>query len=104
METARLLALPRPGLSGVLDWVLALREELGIPHSLGELGLKEEDAVALGPEAAQDPSAGGNPLPLDAESLTGLALRANEVAEVARVLILKTGTTDPRPSRPRGLR
>jgi alcohol dehydrogenase class IV len=45
----------------VLDWVLALRNEIGIPHTLAELGVKEADLDTLVPEAVDDPSTGGNP-------------------------------------------
>jgi alcohol dehydrogenase class IV len=66
---ARLLDLPAPGFHGFLDWVLALRRELGIPHSLAELGVNTDNAAIIGREAAIDPSAGGNPIPVDAATL-----------------------------------
>jgi hypothetical protein len=63
---ARLLDLPKPGFEGVLDWVLAFRARLGIPHSLGEVGVTLANPEVIGREAAIDPSAGGNPIPVDA--------------------------------------
>ena len=60
---ARYLDLPRPGFQAVLDWVLALRKEIGIPHTLAELGVKESDLDRLTPMAVDDPSTGGNPRP-----------------------------------------
>ncbi|HYB12750.1 MAG TPA: iron-containing alcohol dehydrogenase, partial [Myxococcota bacterium] len=35
----RYLGLPGRGVEGVLDWVLALRTEIGIPHSVASLGM-----------------------------------------------------------------
>ena len=66
---ARVLDLPKPGVDGVLDWVLAFRKELGIPHSLGEIGVTLRNPEEIGREAAIDPSAGGNPIPVDAATL-----------------------------------
>jgi alcohol dehydrogenase len=50
----------------VLDWVLAFRKELGIPHSLAELNVTLDNPDQIGHEASIDPSAGGNPIPVDA--------------------------------------
>ena len=58
---ARYLDLPNPGFQAVLDWVLALRRELDIAHTLAELGVKESDLDMLTPMAVDDPSTGGNP-------------------------------------------
>jgi alcohol dehydrogenase class IV len=60
------------GASGFLSWVLELRQTLGIPHTLDALGLRPEHAAALTPMALADPSAGGNPIPLEPESLHAL--------------------------------
>jgi hypothetical protein len=65
----RVLDLPARGFEGFLGWVLALRRELGIPHSLAEIGVSADKAEIIGREAAIDPSAGGNPIALDAASL-----------------------------------
>jgi alcohol dehydrogenase class IV len=62
---ARVLDLPARGFEGLLGWVLELRRELGIPHSLAEIGVSVDKAEIIGREAAVDPSAGGNPLALD---------------------------------------
>ncbi|MBV8769053.1 MAG: iron-containing alcohol dehydrogenase [Hyphomicrobiales bacterium] len=63
---ARFLDLPKPGFDGVLDWMLALRKELGVPHSLTELGVKEDRIEEMATKAVDDPSTGGNPLPMKA--------------------------------------
>ena len=61
---AAYLGLP-PTFDAFLAWVLALRAELGIPHTLA--GLKVDDAKfdRMSRMALEDPTAGGNPLPLD---------------------------------------
>jgi alcohol dehydrogenase len=59
---ARYLALPLPGFDGFLDWVLDLRKQIGIPHSLAELGMKPEHLDRFSAMAAEDPTAGGNPI------------------------------------------
>jgi alcohol dehydrogenase class IV len=66
---ARVLNLPAPGFDGFFDWVLKTRRDLGIPHTLAGLGVSADNAAIIGREAAIDPSAGGNPIPLDAAQL-----------------------------------
>ena len=66
---ARVLNLPEPGYDGLLAWVLQLRSELGIPHSLAGIGVSADKAAIIGREAAIDPSAGGNPIPVNAAQL-----------------------------------
>jgi len=59
---ARYLDLPKPGFDGVLDWMLALRKELGLPHTLSGLPkIHRELGKELAPLAAADPSLGSNP-------------------------------------------
>jgi alcohol dehydrogenase class IV len=43
--------------------------ELGIPHSLTHIGVNIDNAAVIGREAAIDPSAGGNPIPVNAAQL-----------------------------------
>ena len=66
---ARALALPRDGFEGLLAWVLDLRRELGIAHTLADIGVPADQSALIGSEAAIDPSAGGNPIPVDAAAL-----------------------------------
>ena len=73
---ARYLGLPRPGFGAVLDWVLALRERIGIPHTLREIGVREEHVERLVPMAEKDPSSATNPVPLSTGSLDALYRRA----------------------------
>jgi len=75
-DLARALGLPDPSFEAVLSWVLALREDLNIPHSLADLGVGEEHIDALAPMAAADPTATTNPIPVDTASLASLYRQA----------------------------
>jgi alcohol dehydrogenase class IV len=69
---ARLLELHGEPAAAMLDWVLEFRKRLKIPHTLAELGVTLENPEVIGREAAIDPSAGGNPVPTDAENYARL--------------------------------
>lgn len=71
-DLARYLDLPKHSWEGVMDWVLELREELKIPHTLREIGVTEEHIPTLAPMAVADPTAPTNPVPLTEESVTVL--------------------------------
>jgi alcohol dehydrogenase class IV len=66
---SRVLDLPARGFDGFLAWVLDMRRELKIPHSLADIGVSVDKAAIIGREAAIDPSASGNPIPVDAAQL-----------------------------------
>ena len=66
---ARVLDLPNPGYEGLYAWVLGLRRELGIAHTLAEIGVSVDKAAIIGAEAAIDPSASGNPIAVNAADL-----------------------------------
>ena len=69
VTVARVLGLPDPGFESLLTWVLTLRRKLGIAHSLAEIGVDAHNATIIGSEAAADPSAAGNPIPVDGAAL-----------------------------------
>jgi alcohol dehydrogenase class IV len=50
----------------VIDWVLALRKRVGIPHTLKEIGVDTDMIAEAAPMAERDPSTGGNPVALKA--------------------------------------
>lgn len=64
---ASYLQLKEHSFKGVMDWLLALREELGIPHSLKRIGVDGLKVGKISKMAVKDPSAGGNPIPLSEE-------------------------------------
>ncbi len=63
---ARYLDLPSGGLDGVLEWVLSMREHIGIAHTLAGIGIDDARADEIGPMAVADPSASTNPVAYDA--------------------------------------
>ncbi|MDJ0947282.1 MAG: iron-containing alcohol dehydrogenase [Alphaproteobacteria bacterium] len=72
VRLARYLDLDEARFEAVLDWVLALRREIGVPHTLSELGVPEERIPELAEMSAADPTAPENPRPLDVAALTTL--------------------------------
>ncbi|MCV4343371.1 iron-containing alcohol dehydrogenase [Pseudomonas capsici] len=66
-DLAVYLRLPRPGFEGVMEWLLQLREEIGIPHTLGAIGLDERDAELVGRMAFADGCSHTNPIPHSAQ-------------------------------------
>ena len=73
---ARYLGLQNPGFASVLEWVLRLREQIGIPHTLAGLGVKETDLDTLAPMAVDDPSTGGNPRPAGLAEMRQMFVKA----------------------------
>lgn len=51
---ARYLELKQPDFDGFLDWVLELRQHLGIAHTLRDIGLDAEEADWVGEQALAD--------------------------------------------------
>ncbi|HTT09050.1 MAG TPA: iron-containing alcohol dehydrogenase [Gammaproteobacteria bacterium] len=73
---ARYLDLKRPGFKAALNWVLELRREIGIPHTLADLGVREGDLDRLVPMAVHDPSTGGNPRPAGSRAMRKMFIKA----------------------------
>ncbi len=68
----RLLDLPSTDFGALLDWVLEFRNVLGIPHTLAEIDLAEDQAEEMGALAFADPVSGGNPIPLSVADYTAI--------------------------------
>ena len=68
------LGLGDASFGGFLDWVLALRADIGIPQTLGDIGVREEHAAAFAPQALADPSTGGNPVAMTEQDFRVLYL------------------------------
>jgi len=71
-DLARFLDLSNPSVDSLLDWVINLREQLAIPNTLAEIGVKDNHIDKLSKMAAVDPTVGGNPLPLDEKDMAKL--------------------------------
>lgn len=65
-----------------LEWVLELRRELGVPHTLRDFGVGDDNVAIMSAMAPLDPTAGGNPVPIDAAACRRLynAALAGEIA------------------------
>lgn len=61
---ARYIGLADASFAGFLNWVLALRRELAVPHTLKDLGVTNDRMDMLAEMATADPSAGTNPVPV----------------------------------------
>ncbi|MFQ3789093.1 iron-containing alcohol dehydrogenase [Halomonas sp. A29] len=78
VRLGRYLNLDQPGTTAVIDWVLGLRERLGIPHTLAEVGIDARQADKVGRMAVADPSSGTNPVAFDADEYRGIFVAAVE--------------------------
>ena len=65
-DLARYLGLEATGPAAVLDWVLALREAIGIPHRLADIGIPADAVGRVGAMAVRDASSATNPIAFDA--------------------------------------
>jgi alcohol dehydrogenase len=61
------------GFDGFLKWILALREEIGIPHTLADIGIDTSRLDEVAAMAIKDPSAGGNPIAFTEKQYKSLA-------------------------------
>ena len=62
----------KPEFGAFMDWVLKLREETGVPHTLAGLKVDAARFDEMSAMAPNDPTAGGNPLSLDAAASRSL--------------------------------
>ncbi len=58
------LELPKPSFQAVLDWILELRAEFDIPHTVQDIGVDNSRLDQLAAMAVADPTAAGNPIEL----------------------------------------
>lgn len=72
----RYLNLPRQDFTGVLDWVLQLRSEVGIAHNLAEIGIDDRQIERVGQMAVEDAASGTNPIQFDAAQYSAIFIRA----------------------------
>jgi alcohol dehydrogenase class IV len=76
ISLARHLNLPNPSFQAVQKWVLDLRQEIGIPHTLREIKVDDKQIDKVAEMAAVDPSAGGNPIKVGASELRQIFVAA----------------------------
>ncbi|MEK9942547.1 MAG: iron-containing alcohol dehydrogenase, partial [Gammaproteobacteria bacterium] len=75
---ARSIGLSSSSFDVFLQWVMDLREEIKIPHTLADLDIDDGQASLIGDMAAVDPSAGTNPIAFDASQYRELFLKAQK--------------------------
>ena len=68
----------RPSFRAFLDFVLELREQIGIPHTLQGLKIGDDKLDEIVKMAPEDPTAGGNPVKLDRRAARTILMRALE--------------------------
>ncbi len=73
---AAALGLPGGDFDALIEWLLAFRASLHVPHSLGELGVQEARADELAEKALRDPSTGGNPVTMTVEDFRRVIVSA----------------------------
>ena len=61
-----------------MDWILGLREETGVPHTLAAFNVGTEKFGLMSQMSPKDPTAGGNPIPIDEASCRNLFEAAHE--------------------------
>jgi alcohol dehydrogenase len=66
------------GFDGFFERIISLRDSLGVPHRLVDLGVDESQVATIADAAAADPSAGGNPIPFTAALAAEVFTRACE--------------------------
>jgi alcohol dehydrogenase class IV len=59
--------LTQTGFDAVLEWLLDFRRQLGIPHTLADLGVGDDRVGELAEQAVRDPSTSCNPRPMTAQ-------------------------------------
>lgn len=66
------------GFGGFMAWLLAFRRDLGIPHTLAQLGATADRADEIAAKALADPSTGANPRKMAVDDFRRLYLAALE--------------------------
>jgi alcohol dehydrogenase class IV len=81
VRLASYLGLKKKSYAGMLDWILALRAELGVPHDLPSFKVDDKRFAEMAKMAPKDPTAGSNPRKLTASA----ALKLYEAAYRGKV-------------------
>lgn len=65
-------------ISAIRDWILELRDELGMPTTIAELGVEPARFEEIATLALVDPTAGSNPVPLTKDNVRQLLIDMHE--------------------------
>lgn len=72
------MGLNKTGFDGFMHWVLELRKQLEIPHTLSAINIDIAQADTVAKIAIEDPSAGGNPISFSADQYQQIFIDAVE--------------------------
>ena len=72
VHLSKVLGLQNEGTDAIIDYILDLRKELNIPHTLREIGIEADNAKEIGEMAFKDPSTPSNARPISALDLEQL--------------------------------
>jgi len=61
---------------GFIEWVVTLRENIGIPHTLSQIGINDNEADEVSTRAYKDPSAATNPITFSEEEYRNIFVNA----------------------------
>lgn len=70
------LRMEKTGFDAFLDWVLDLRSDLAMPHTLADIGIGDNRLDEIGAMAVLDPTAATNPITFDAASYSRILAQA----------------------------
>jgi alcohol dehydrogenase class IV len=70
------LNLPNQTFDGFMSWILDLRKQLSIPHTLKELINDNSKFEEMSIMAKDDPSTGGNPIKLESSDFLDLYINS----------------------------
>jgi hypothetical protein len=73
---SRYLELEDSSFDGFVNWIVAFRAELGIPHSLAETGIDTAQIEKIGQMAVKDLAAGGNPIQFTPQQYSDICMTA----------------------------
>jgi len=75
-RVARYMDLPDASFQGFLDWVLDMREKIGIPHTLRDIGIPDDRIDDIAAMAVVDASASTNPIAFTPTQYAAILARA----------------------------
>ena len=78
ISLSRYLNLKEQTFDGFMNWILDLREQLSIPHTLKELINDDSKFAEMSIMAKDDPSTGGNPIQLESSDFLDLYINSYE--------------------------
>jgi alcohol dehydrogenase class IV len=70
------MELATSGFDGFMEWILNMRAQLDIPHTLADIEIDDSKATVVAQMAVEDPSSGGNPISFSTEEYKQIFLNA----------------------------